>query len=123
MFRVVILGQDPYPQIKSDGYPRAQGLSFSIIKDDNVGSVASLRNIFAELRNNYPGIVLNSGDLTPWALQGVLLLNMSLTAQADNPNAYSGKHKIWLPFIKRIFDAIEEANHNVIYVLWGKEAQ
>ena len=78
--RVVLLGQDPYHQRKPNGKPRAQGLSFSVSKDDDIP--VSLKNIYQEIKNEYPEYnPPKHGDLSRWARQGVLLLNSSLTVE------------------------------------------
>lgn len=65
---VIILGQDPYPQILSSGKPRAQGLSFSVARNDEIPS--SLRNIYKELKDSVPGFVIPShGDLRSWSFK------------------------------------------------------
>jgi uracil-DNA glycosylase len=70
--RVVILGQDPY-----HGRGQAMGLCFSV--PDGVRQPPSLQNIFRELHDDVGVPIPSSGDLTPWARQGVLLLNAVLT--------------------------------------------
>jgi len=117
--RVVLLGQDPYHQRKSNGKPRAQGLSFSVSKDDEIPM--SLRNIFQEIGSEYPNYnVPEHGDLTKWARQGVLLLNSSLTVEPGK----AGSHGvIWHGLLARIFNAIGEVNRKCIYLLWGNFAK
>lgn len=117
--RVVILGQDPYHDTTNNG-PRAQGLSFSVSESSNIPP--SLRNIFKEIKNEYPDSFDSPqhGDLSIWAYQGVLLLNTCLTVR---PNA-AGSHKlIWNGFIVKVIQAINSVNPNCIYVLWGEKAQ
>lgn len=111
--RVVIVGQDPYPQ---PGY--ANGLSFSV--DYGVELPGSLRNIYTELATTIPGFVVpKHGDLSAWARQGVLLLNMSLTVRPKAP----GSHQmVWFGVILKIIQAIQEINPCCIYVLWGSQA-
>ena len=117
--KVVIIGQDPYPQQLSNGQPRAVGLSFSVRSTDVVPS--SLTNIYKEIKNCYPEFkVPNHGDLTKWAQQGVLLLNMSLTVP---PNVPDGHKKIWWGFLSKVFAAINSKRPNTIFLLWGKNAQ
>ena len=117
--RVVIVGQDPYHQLKNNGYPRAQGLSFSVSKDDEIPS--SLQNIYKEIKNNYPDYVIpKHGDLTKWAQQGILLLNTSLTV---NPNEPGKQGLLWYGVLTRIIDAIGEVRPKCIYVLWGNHAK
>ena len=120
--RVVIIGQNPYPQTNlHTGLPRAQGLSFSVSKDDDIPS--SLRNIFTELKSkscipDYPDPM--SGDLTGWARQGVFLLNSCLTVRPNQPESHG---QVWMPIIRDVLQAIAEANPTAIYLLWGKPAQ
>ena len=117
--KVVIIGQDPYPQRLADGRPRAVGMSFSVDRNDTVPS--SLNNVYKVLSKTIPGFTKPyHGDLTNWARQGVLMLNMCLTVKPGAP----GSHKIiWLGFIRKVLLAINEANPRCIYLLWGREAQ
>ena len=123
LVKVVIVGQDPYYQLTVDNNnnpkPRAQGLSFSVSKDDIIPS--SLENIYKELYNTYPGFIIpDHGDLTKWATQGVLLLNSCLTVRANQPGSHS---ELWLGFIKRVCKAIAKYNPTCVFLLWGMEAQ
>ncbi len=123
LIKVVIVGQDPYYQSiideNNNAVPRAQGLSFSVSKDDVIPS--SLQNIYTELKNTYQGfIVPDHGDLTGWTKQGVLLLNTCLTVRHNKPGSHN---EIWLGFIKRVCKAIAACNPTCIYLLWGQEAQ
>jgi uracil-DNA glycosylase len=117
--RVVLLGQDPYHQRKTNGNPKAQGLSFSVSKDDDIP--VSLRNVFTEIKNEYPDYEIpEHGDLTNWARQGVLLLNSSLTVEPGK----AGSHGvIWHGLLSRVFSAIGEVNRKCIYLLWGNFAK
>jgi uracil-DNA glycosylase len=118
--KVVIVGQDPYPQYHNDGLPRAQGLSFSVSKGDTIP--ASLKNIFKELQATYPSTftIPTSGDLTKWVENGVFLLNMALTVRAGEPGSHG---RIWQGFIIRTLQEITKHNPKCIYMLWGNEAQ
>ena len=87
--KVVIIGQDPYYTAQYDSEPTAQGMSFSIKKGVQITS--SLKNVFTELERSMPGFITPyHGDLTEWASQGVLLLNMSLTARPGVANKHAG---------------------------------
>lgn len=127
--KVVIVGQDPYPEkIKYKGkeIPRAIGMSFSQRRiDKNVAP--SLRNIYKEVKNEYPDFnIPKHGDLSEWALQGVLFLNMSLTFFPDiskKSKEYQDVLKLWKPFIFNITKEIIMINSKVIFVLWGREAE
>ncbi len=79
--RVVIIGQDPY---HGDG--QAHGLSFSVL--DGVKLPPSLKNIFKEITSDLGISMSGRGDLTPWANQGVLLLNATLTVQQANAGSH-----------------------------------
>jgi uracil-DNA glycosylase len=117
--KVVLLGQDPYPQVLADGRARATGLSFSVRRDDDIPS--SLINIYKELQQSIPGFKTPShGCLEKWTRQGVFLLNMGLTVRAGEP----GSHVyLWSGFLYKVIRKIVESNPNVIFLLWGKEAQ
>ena len=112
--KVVILGQDPY-----HGPKQAMGLSFSV--PDGVPMPPSLINIFKELQDDTGLPFPKSGNLTEWALQGVLLLNASLTVRAGEPMSHS---KIgWHKFTDCVISKISELNENIVFLLWGKFAQ
>lgn len=116
--KVVIIGQNPYPSLnRRTGLPRAQGLAFSVDPNDSIPP--SLRHIFEDI-----GISPRSrnGDLTSWALQGVLLLNASLTFMPkDNPAKVQSS--LWRPLLSKALYFIQKHNPNVVYVLLGSEAQ
>ena len=112
--RVVIIGQDPYSK-----KGQAMGLSFSV--PDNVSIPPSLYNIFRELKAVYKDFKIpKSGDLTPWAEQGVLLLNMALTVAPGKPGSHL---KLWKHFLDLVIDVILDEKPNTIFVLWGKKAE
>ncbi|RYY50555.1 MAG: uracil-DNA glycosylase [Chitinophagaceae bacterium] len=112
---VVILGQDPY-----HGPGQAHGLSFSVQK--GVKLPPSLVNIFKEIKSDI-GIDMSpaNGDLTPWADQGVLLLNAALTVRAGE--AYSHAKYGWADFTDAVISKISAEKENVVFLLWGKFAQ
>lgn len=117
--KVVIIGQDPYHQVKSNGYPRAQGLSFSVSRNDEIP--VSLKNIYKEIKNSYPEFEEpEHGDLTSWAHQGILLLNSSLTVKPHNPGSHG---VLWHGFITKVFEEIRDHVPKCIFVLWGNHAK
>ena len=112
--RVVILGQDPYHEPG-----QANGLSFSVAP--GVRLPPSLRNIFEELRTDCGVTPRASGDLTPWAEQGVFLLNSSLSVQAGA----AGSHRSfgWQTFTDAAVAALAKLPQPVAFILWGAHAQ
>ena len=112
--RVVILGQDPY-----HGAGQAHGLSFSV--PPGVKPPPSLRNIYKELAREYDAPPPTSGDLTRWAEQGVLLLNATLSVEAEK--AGSHQKKGWEEFTDTIIRAINDGRDHVVFMLWGAYAQ
>lgn len=112
--RAVILGQDPYHEPG-----QANGLAFSVA--DGVRLPPSLRNIFEELRTDCGVTLRASGDLTPWAEQGVFLLNSSLSVQAGA----AGSHQAfgWQTFTDAAVRAVAALPQPVAFVLWGGHAQ
>ena len=112
--KVVILGQDPY-----HGFGQAHGLSFSVQK--GIPLPPSLRNIYKELQEDLGGELPTEGDLSHWAKQGVLLLNTVLTVEEGNANSHKGMG--WETLTNRLIESLNELNHPVIFILWGKPAQ
>jgi uracil-DNA glycosylase len=113
--RVLIVGQDPYP---TPGH--AVGLSFSVAPD--VSPIpASLRNIFAELVDDLGVAQPANGDLSPWADQGVLLLNRVLTVRPGSPGSHRGKG--WERVTEAAIRALVARGGALIAVLWGRDAQ
>jgi uracil-DNA glycosylase len=112
--KVVILGQDPY-----HGTGQAHGLSFSV--PDGVAPPPSLMNMFKELRDDLGIPVPKKGNLEKWAKQGVLLLNATLTVQANTAGSHQGKG--WEQFTDAVIRKISEEKKGVVFLLWGKFAQ
>lgn len=112
--KVVMIGQDPY-----HGPNQAHGLSFSV--KESVKIPPSLRNIYKELENdlNYPPV--NHGYLKKWAKQGVLMLNTVLTVKAHTPNSH--KNKGWEEVTNHAIEALNDLDHAVVFLLWGRHAQ
>jgi uracil-DNA glycosylase len=112
--KIIILGQDPY---HGDG--QAHGLSFSV--NDGVAFPPSLRNIFKEIQNDIGTPVPLSGNLTHWATQGVLLLNATLTVEADK--AGSHQNQGWEIFTDAVIQKLSSEKENLVFMLWGAYAQ
>jgi uracil-DNA glycosylase len=111
--RVVILGQDPY---HTPG--KANGLAFSV--RPGVRHPPSLINIFKELENDIGCDYPENGDLTPWALQGVLLLNTILTVEEGKPLSHRGYG--WEGLTTEVIRTVLLYRRNVVFILWGNTA-
>lgn len=112
--KVVILGQDPY-----HGVGQANGLSFSVQR--GLTLPPSLRNIYHELHNDLGIPPVQHGDLTPWAEQGVLLLNSVLTVEQARPASH--QQQGWEIFTDAIIDVLNEQREHLVFILWGAYAQ
>ncbi|NKY10173.1 uracil-DNA glycosylase [Cellulomonas hominis] len=113
--RVLIVGQDPYP---TPGH--AMGLSFSVQPD--VRPVPrSLANIFTELQSDLGVPAPSTGDLSPWADRGVMLLNRVLTVRPGEPASH--RRKGWEAVTDRAIEALVERGGPLVAVLWGRDAQ
>ncbi|MDD8048879.1 MAG: uracil-DNA glycosylase [Thomasclavelia sp.] len=111
--KVVILGQDPYHE-----KGQANGLAFSVTKNTKIPP--SLVNIYKELHDDLGIKIPNNGDLTPWAKQGVLLLNNVLTVEEGKANSHKGKG--WEEFTLNIVKALNEREKPLVFILWGANA-
>ena len=112
--KVVIVGQDPY-----HGKGEAHGLSFSVQKGIKIPP--SLKNIYKELYDDLGVLPKDNGDLTGWALQGVLLLNSVLTVEKDK--AASHRNLGWEPMTDYIIKLLNLKNEPVVFILWGNFAK
>ncbi|OMJ14992.1 Uracil-DNA glycosylase [Smittium culicis] len=125
--KIVILGQDPY---FNPG--QAHGLAFSVKK--GVPPPPSLKNIYAAIKNSYPGAfssstgsnknnaaLLKSGFLKGWADQGVLMLNSTLTVEEKKPNSH--KDVGWETFTDAVISLLNTKSTNLVFLLWGSFAQ
>lgn len=112
--KVVIIGQDPY-----HGPGQANGLCFSV--SDGIRQPPSLQNIFKELKTDIGMDIPVGGNLEPWADQGVLLLNATLTVRARQ--AGSHQKKGWEQFTDATIRTVSKERENVVFLLWGRFAQ
>ncbi len=113
--RVLIVGQDPYP---TPGHP--VGLSFSVAPDVRP-LPRSLVNIYRELTEDVGCAMPSSGDLTPWAERGVMLLNRALTVGPGAPASHRGRG--WEPVTERAIETLAARGGPLVAVLWGRDAQ
>ena len=112
--KVVILGQDPY-----HGPGQANGLCFSV--NENIPLPPSLQNIYKELASDINIKKPTSGNLEPWAKQGILLLNATLTVRAAQANSH--KQKGWEIFTDSIIKNLSDKKENLVFILWGNYAK
>ena len=112
--KVVILGQDPY-----HGFGQAQGLSFST--PANIKNPPSMMNILKEINDDLgKKSICEDGDLTPWAKDGVLLLNTILTVEEGFPKSH---HNLgWEIFTDNIIKYISDNCQDIVFILWGSPA-
>src|SRR5574344_231780 len=112
--KVVILGQDPYHEPR-----QAHGLCFSV--NDGIPFPPSLNNIFKEINSDMGTAIPKSGDLTRWAVQGVLMLNATLTVREHL--AGSHQKRGWETFTDAVIKKLAQEKENLVFILWGAYAQ
>ena len=112
--KAVIIGQDPY---HNPG--QAHGLCFSV--RPGIEPPPSLKNIFRELESDVGMPEPPTGDLTPWAKEGVLLLNTTLTVREGQPQSHKGHG--WETLTDAIIRALDASDHPIVFLLWGANAR
>jgi len=112
--KVVIVGQDPY-----HGPGQAMGLSFSV--PDGIQAPPSLRNVFKEIEQDLGIRMSGRTNLEPWARQGVLLLNSSLTVEAGLAASHSRIG--WQEFTGAVISYLSAHREGIVFLLWGRHAQ
>ena len=112
--KVVLLGQDPY-----HGEGQANGLSFSV--RDGIAHPPSLVNIFREIQEDLKLPYPESGNLSRWAEQGVLLLNATLTVRANMAGSHQGQG--WETFTDAVIKSISDNCQHIVFLLWGSFAK
>lgn len=113
--RVLVVGQDPYP---TPGH--AIGLSFAVAPHVHP-LPKSLVNIHRELVDDVGVPPPSNGDLTPWAEQGVMLLNRSLTVTPGSPSSHRGKG--WEAVTDRAIEVLARRDGPLVAILWGADAR
>lgn len=111
--KVVIIGQDPY-----HGPGQANGLCFSV--NPGVRMPPSLVNIFKEVSDDTGAPIPADGDLSRWATQGVLLLNATLTVEANHAGSHQGHG--WEQFTDLVISRLSRDRDNLVFILWGSYA-
>lgn len=111
--KVLIVGQDPYPTPGD-----AIGLSFAVAPNQPLP--ASLRNIYTELTTDLGCPPPPNGDLTPWAEQGVCLLNRVLTVTPGKPASHRGRG--WEKVTDQAIRALVDRDQPLVAILWGRDA-
>lgn len=113
--RVLIVGQDPYP---TPGH--AVGLCFSV--DPDVRPLPkSLVNIYREMVADLGVDLPTTGDLSPWARHGILLLNRVLTVCPGNAGSHRGRG--WEAVTEHAIKALVARDEPLVAILWGRDAQ
>jgi len=112
--KVVIVGQDPY-----HGEHEAHGLSFSV--QEGIKVPPSLQNIYKELETDLGIPRRESGDLTGWAKEGVLMLNAVLTVVKDTPASH--RNLGWERLTDYIIKLLNEKKEPIVFILWGNFAK
>lgn len=116
--RLVILGQDPYPQPN-----KATGLAFANYNDTPENLLSESLQVIKESVINYEiphNLLIFASELEEWAAQGVLLINTALTCEVNKPESHS---LIWRPFITKLLCNICEHNPGTVFLLLGNRAQ
>ena len=112
--KAVLLGQDPY-----HGPGQAHGLCFSV--RPGVEPPPSLKKIFRELETDMGLEPPTSGCLTPWAQEGVLLLNTTLTVRRGQANSH--KNLGWTQFTDAVIRKLNDRTQPIVFLLWGGNAR
>lgn len=112
--RVVLLGQDPY-----HGRGQAQGLCFSVAPGSRIPP--SLKNIYKEIKDDIGSVADESGDVSRFAREGVLLLNATLTVRSGSPGSH--QHKGWEEFTDAVIHYLSTEKSNIVFILWGRYAR
>lgn len=111
--KVVILGQDPYPNPEF-----ADGLAFSSRSET---TPPSLLNIYKELEKDLGVKIFRRSNLEDWARQGVLLLNTRLTTKKFQPGSHD---KIgWEYLTREVLHRLITDQSPKVFILWGNDAQ
>ena len=115
--KVLIIGQDPYPD-----EAKAHGLAFSY-KDGKISADDSLRNIFYKIKEDV-GIDNSFTNLSAWKEQGVLLLNTALTFAGESNQEFHIKtwNQLINSAISKLLEVKTTTKQPLVVMLWGDKA-
>lgn len=127
--KVVILGQDPYPNPGE-----ADGLAFSVstVVKRKPPSLKNIHKVLESDLTKTPGRSVTApehGSLEGWADQGVLLLNTALTVRAGTKNdrdlhrRWRSAGNGWATFTDAVIKAVSDKPDRVVFILWGNDAK
>ncbi len=116
--RVVIIGQDPYPEEAN-----ATGLAFSAPTRIPLENVKSVKKMYCSITTDLGGNMPAHGNLNHWARQNVLLLNRSLTLHRNNDRRNSEASRKWLFFTKAVVKALSDSGRPIHFMLWGSKVR
>ncbi len=116
--KMVFVCSEPYNNTNIDGNPMATGLALSVTKNSSIPK--QLYNLFNIMNKQIADFsVPKHGDLTEWAKNGILLLNVSLTVKPGESKSHS---ELWTGFTMKVIEEINVAKKNIPYILFGKDA-
>lgn len=110
--KVVILGQDPYPEINV-----ADGLAFSCSRQKRIEP--TLIQIHNAINETVEKASPSNENLSYLASQGVLLLNTALTTEMLKPGLHQD---YWKYFMSHLFDELHANKPDLVYLLMGNKA-
>lgn len=120
--KVVILGQDPYPDYK-DGKPTSTGVAFAnssdALEDNYSPSLDVLKESVIDFTRPHGNVIFDP-SLEKWEKQGVLMLNSALSCIVNKPGSHA---LMWRPFIKSLLLNLSSYDSGIVYVLMGSDAQ
>ena len=116
--RVVMLGQDPYPQ---PGV--ATGILFGNSPDTPDNRLSPSLEVVKECAINYEvphGPIEFDITMESWAKQGILMINTALTCEVNSVGSHV---KEWRPFVAKLIENISLRDNGLVFVLFGNQAQ
>lgn len=116
--KVVMLGQDPYPQ-KGVATGILFGNKEEISEDDLSPSLKTVKE--AAINSEVPHYCITFDQtLESWSKQGILMINSALTVEMNRVGSHV---MLWRPFISKLLKNLSDYDTGIVYVLFGKQAQ